>query len=353
MRGPPLKKHDAHAVLELIEAISATSSVDDYAQVTMTGLFDLITCIDVSYNEMVPSEGRIEWTVVPDQGPKLEEFAPVFEKLMRQNPLVRHFEDTGDTRAMMWSDLTTLEQLRKTPLYQQMFRPLGVASQMAVTLPTPPGIVVGFAVNTDGGGFDERDRTILNTLRPHLAHAYRSIQLRDELAAARSALRARGWTGALANGDGIVEAVTNNADILESEAGIELDVGEPLPSRLKAHFRNGVDSYRPSEPAVLSRSTRLSDDADGVAGWHVPGPVAPHVVIVQTQVDAAARRLRDAGLTKRQVEVALHLAEGGTNATIATRLGIAEGTLRKHLERIYRALGVADRATAIARIRGW
>jgi LuxR family maltose regulon positive regulatory protein len=81
--------------------------------------------------------------------------------------------------------------------------------------------------------------------------------------------------------------------------------------------------------------------------------VAPHVVIVQTGVDGAARRLAETGLTTRQVEVALHLAEGGTNAVIAKRIGIAEGTLRKHLERIYRALGVTDRATAIAQIRGW
>jgi DNA-binding CsgD family transcriptional regulator len=234
-----------------------------------------------------------------------------------------------------------------------MFRPLGVVNQMAVTLPAPPGIVVGFAVNADAGGFDERDRAILNTMRPHLAHAYRSIQLRDELFATRSLLRERGWTGALANGDGIVTAVTANADALASETGIVLSKGEPLPSELRGPFLNGVGSYREAEPAVLSRSTRLSNEADGVNGWHVPGPVAPHVVIVQTEVDAAARRLEDAGLTTRQVEVALQLAEGGANAAIAKRLGIAEGTLRKHLERIYRALDVTDRASAIARIRGW
>ena len=150
-----------------------------------------------------------------------------------------------------------------------------------------------------------------------------------------------------------MEAVTDNAELLESETGIKLSEGDPLPAELQASFRNGIDSYRSSDPAVLSRPTRLSHEADGVAGWHVPGPVAPHVVMVQTQVDAAARRLREAGLTERQVEVALHLTDGGTNAAIATRLGIAEGTLRKHLERIYRALEVTDRATAIARIRGW
>jgi DNA-binding NarL/FixJ family response regulator len=90
-----------------------------------------------------------------------------------------------------------------------------------------------------------------------------------------------------------------------------------------------------------------------VAGWHVPGPVGPHVVVVQTHVDEMTRRLADAGLTRRQTEVAVELVGGGTNAAIAARLGIAEGTVRKHLEQVFRALGVADRASAIARIRGW
>lgn len=84
-----------------------------------------------------------------------------------------------------------------------------------------------------------------------------------------------------------------------------------------------------------------------------PGPVAPHVVIVQADMDASAQRLQAAGLSPRQLDVALQLAEGGTNRAIANRLGMAEGTLRKHLERIYRALDVSDRASAIARIRGW
>lgn len=353
MHGAHLEEGDLFDVLDLVAAISATTSTEAYVEVAMTGLYELISCIDVSYNEAVPSEGRVAWAAFPDPGPKMAEFAPVFERLMRQNPLIKHFEATGDTRAMKWSDFIPLEQFAKTPLFREMFGPLGISSQMAVTLPTPPGIVVGFAVNADGRGFDERDRAILNTLRPHLAHAYRSIQLHDELSATRSALRKRGWTGALANADGIVEAVTENADALESETGIEVQEGEPLPSGLRPHFRSGIAAYRPSEPAVISPPTRLSDEADGVAGWHVPGPVAPHVVMLQTGVDVAARRLDDAGLTKRQVEVALRLAEGGTNASIARRLGIAEGTLRKHLERIYRALDVTDRATAIARIRGW
>lgn len=224
---------------------------------------------------------------------------------------------------------------------------------MALVLPAPPGIIVGFAVNTDAEGLTERDRAVMNTLRPHLAHYYRSIQLRDELSGLSQALKRRGWTGALANGDGMVEAVTGEARQLEDESGVALSEGEPLPDPLRPSFQAGVEAYDSSQPAVRSRSTRISEEANGVAAWHVPGPIAPHVVMVHTDVDASVGRLQAAGLSPRQIEVALELAEGGTNRAIARRLAIAEGTLRKHLEHIYRVLDVTDRASAIARIRGW
>lgn len=346
MPHPALEEGDSAAILDVVEELTAVESLDQYARTVMVGLRRLIRCIDVSYNEMNPSAGRIEWTAEPENS-RMGEFAPLFGRLMRQNPLVRHFDETEDTRAMMWSDFAGLEEIRRTELWQEMFRPLGVHSQMAMVLPTPPGIVVGFAVNAGPEGFTERDRAVFNTLRPHLAHFYRSIQLRE---GGQDAFQ---WTGALADGTGIVEAVTANADALMNESGIDLRLGEPLPELMKEPFLNGVSRYRASEPAVISGSTRISEEADGVAGRYVPGPVGPHVVVVQTHVDAMGRRLAEAGLTARQAEVALQLAEGGTNAAIARRLGIAEGTLRKHLERVYRALEVTDRASAIARIRGW
>lgn len=341
-----LEEADAARVLGVVEELTTAETIDEFARLAMVGLHELIPCIDMSYNEMNPSAGRIEWTSEPVD-PRMAEFAPVFSRLMHQNPLVTYFERTADTRAMMWSDLVPFERFERTELYQEMFRPLGIRSQMAMIVPTPPGIVVGFAANTDRAGFSERDRAVFNTLRPHLAHFYRSIQLRDLVR------RSPGWTGALADAQGVVHAVTDDAAELADEAGVTLAPGEPLPDAMRAPFVEGVNGYRADQPAVMSAATRLSEEAGGVNGWHVPGPVGPHVVVVQTRVDEMSQRLADAGLTRRQTEVALELAGGGTNGAIAARLGIAEGTVRKHLEQVFRALEVTDRASAIARIRGW
>ena len=53
-------------------------------------------------------------------------------------------------------------------------------------------------------------------------------------------------------------------------------------------------------------------------------------------------------LTGREVEVLELVALGRTNAAIAKRLVISEGTVKQHVHALYRALGVKSRAAVIA-----
>ena len=57
-------------------------------------------------------------------------------------------------------------------------------------------------------------------------------------------------------------------------------------------------------------------------------------------------------LTGRQRQVLGLVAAGRTNAELAAELGISVGTVRKHLERIYRSIGARNRAEAVARVLG-
>lgn len=55
------------------------------------------------------------------------------------------------------------------------------------------------------------------------------------------------------------------------------------------------------------------------------------------------------GLSPRQIEILALVAEGLNNAEIASRLYLGESTVKWHIRKILRALGVSNRAQAVAR----
>jgi DNA-binding NarL/FixJ family response regulator len=58
------------------------------------------------------------------------------------------------------------------------------------------------------------------------------------------------------------------------------------------------------------------------------------------------------GLTRREVQVAMRLAQGRSNHAIAAELRISAHTARHHTQRILSKLGVHSRGEAGAKIRG-
>jgi DNA-binding CsgD family transcriptional regulator len=73
----------------------------------------------------------------------------------------------------------------------------------------------------------------------------------------------------------------------------------------------------------------------------------PH--LHQAYLDAERRRHPVPRLTPRQKDLLHLLAAGYTNAQIARRLGLSEGTVRTHLENIYGRLNVSSRTAAVTR----
>ncbi len=58
---------------------------------------------------------------------------------------------------------------------------------------------------------------------------------------------------------------------------------------------------------------------------------------------------RALGLTDREAEILLAIAQGKTNNAIAEDLYVSPLTVKTHLQRVYRKLGVASRAEALSR----
>ncbi len=105
-------------------------------------------------------------------------------------------------------------------------------------------------------------------------------------------------------------------------------------------------SQRPATPA--SRSTSVARPTAASSNRMprrspTPTPLPP---------SQERRRQPRPDLTERQRQVLDLLAAGHTNGQIARRLGVSEGTIRTHLEHIYRRLGVTSRTAAVTHAFG-
>ncbi|PWK84932.1 regulatory LuxR family protein [Lentzea atacamensis] len=70
---------------------------------------------------------------------------------------------------------------------------------------------------------------------------------------------------------------------------------------------------------------------------------ARHATLVSEQATRSFARLPE--LTPRERHVAVHVADGSTDREIARNLSISPRTVHKHLEQIYRKLGLTNRAS--------
>jgi len=90
----------------------------------------------LSYNEIDPRR-RHARVVCDPPGIPTPELERRFQELLGQHPLILHYRRTGDGRALKISDFLSRRAFKRLELYSEFFRPLGVESQIAVTLPSP------------------------------------------------------------------------------------------------------------------------------------------------------------------------------------------------------------------------
>ncbi|MFD0203226.1 MULTISPECIES: helix-turn-helix transcriptional regulator [Saccharothrix] len=131
-----------------------------------------------------------------------------------------------------------------------------------------------------------------------------------------------------------------------------------LDSALR-HARSQLEQYRLwelQEGRDLLRmrehdlSARLVDQlAERTFGPHREHRSAPDPLRSSATAEQDNRRIARAlrsGLTKRGIEVLRRVAAGGSTADIAAELSLSPKTVQNHLQRIYRTIGVRDRAGA-------
>jgi DNA-binding CsgD family transcriptional regulator len=97
----------------------------------------------------------------------------VFDHYFHAHPLVREHGRNAHAVTKRIGDILSETDFRRTPLYNDYYRAIGIAHVMAVPVYVDHRFLVSFVLNRRGRGFGDRDRDLAETIRPHLAHLYR------------------------------------------------------------------------------------------------------------------------------------------------------------------------------------
>lgn len=349
-----LGRDDLQVALEFVRACEMARDLAAYRAAVLQ-LRMLVPGHLVSYNEV----DLVAEHLVSDLEPsdlRFEGDWEVFGRYAHQHPVIAHHEQTGDLGPRALSDFLSVDELHALDLYREFYRRMEVEDQIAIGLPSPPGIVIGVAISRRERGFSPRDRDLLALVAPHAGDAYRAARLRS---------LADDVLGG-ADGGGIRHAVVLTADgraewlSPAAAAVIRRHLGEGvardgrLPEPL-GRYAAGARARTASPEGLRTRPERMVREHDGtllvVRLLRAVEPEQRDVLVLEERADPLARpRLRALGLTDRQAEVVRLVAEGLTNQEIAERLGLSQSTVKRHLEHLTEKLGVSTRAAVVARV---
>ncbi|MDJ0705565.1 MAG: helix-turn-helix transcriptional regulator [Leptolyngbyaceae cyanobacterium MO_188.B28] len=173
-------------------------------------------------------------------------------------------------------------------------------------------------------------------------------QIQQLLKQFKHALEQGGVISLASNGQ--VECMTPHAEHLLNQYFLSC-TPYTLPILLQHWFKRQISQCSLNGDAPVSIPLQIERAGRRLTIRLIPDPSKDHYVLLleeQEQVFWSVVALEEMlGLTKREAEVLFWIAQDKSNTGIAGVLGCCEGTVRKHLENIYRKLGVQSRMGAV------
>jgi DNA-binding CsgD family transcriptional regulator len=332
-----LRQSDLQAALDFLCEAEGVAGPEPFPTELLDRLRGLVPCDFANYNEFDLVEQRallLEGCTNSRaaQDPDNVDI-DILWRVCHQNPICSYHARTEDFRAFKLSDFLSGRELHQNEYYVTMMRHWGLEHQLIVGLPATLHHTKVFILNSQTRDFDERDRAVLDALRPHFSALY-------SVAAARRVATAVAAGGDVA-GELVVISPSGSIDF-ETAAAREL---------FAQYFHDGdngglpeiVESWRRQQARRLKRDGSLPSPAEPLAvrrdGTRLVVRRLGHTLLLTEE---------QASLTPREREIVDLVAQGCSNAQVAAALWIAPSTVRKHLENIYGKLGVHTRTAAVA-----
>jgi len=159
-----LERVDFEAILDFLARVDSIDRDEPYAREVLDALKDLIRCDLVGYDE-ADVDARCFLDTKPDAADD-----DVLYWATGPCPITDYRMRTGDSAAARITDVTSRTRWHETALYREYYAPFGWDHILDISMSTATHAyrTVTLFRARDDSDFSERDRAVLEMLRPHL-----------------------------------------------------------------------------------------------------------------------------------------------------------------------------------------
>lgn len=166
-----LGRTDLEAILGFLVDVNDIQSDEPWPVEVLARLSRLVPCDSLSYQELDLRSRRFLDMVALTPGDDEEDDED--ESLywtVGPCPITEYRARTGDLTAVRMSDVIGQQRYHQLPFYQEYFRPVGFDNVLDLGISAVPQRLRSFVFIRESGAsdFSERDRAVLELLRPHL-----------------------------------------------------------------------------------------------------------------------------------------------------------------------------------------
>lgn len=354
MRLKLLSESDLRNISAFLQTLYSPENARHLPEVILDGIAQLIPCEHASYNEF-NSKTNESSIIMRPWVEMILDLTRALEANLDQHPVLQYYRQPHSKDFVRKvSDFISNQDFREMGLYREVYSRLDTKYQFGCLLSNhgaSSDIAIG--INRKIKDFNERDRAVLEFLRPHLIQARQNamafLDVDHRAKTVTEALDSASVGLILLNERHQLVWLTPRAEkLLQRYFPNARSGSKQLPEQMVQwmdRFHSSLESgsaldtppiLTVRKPNSILRMRYQGDDTH-----------SGRLLLTEDSLLTPGHYASRFGVTAREAEVLHWIVEGKNNPEIGLILGISGRTVDKHVERVLSKMGVENRASAI------